>query len=391
MRTSRLAGRNASTSALVCAILLAGMVRNAHGHTILITRGEAVIHEDHLAMRLEVSAEDFLHDPTFALDPDRHMDDAFVRQAAIRHRESLRRRVTLRDVGGRPIPASAVSLEWSPPPGRLFSMDEFRRLRLHYKLVFPFDIRPDFLTFQLVDSAGTQTALSQLALLVSGEHQPTGRTLRLTSRGNAETVEVLWQDDRAQIALDTVQHPASDRAADTEICVPFEQRGSHRFDEVFAEMHRHSEKVLVTVHVPLPILDTWFRFNREHPGAITSGEQHAAAVPVSQLLQRSISVSVGDKVIAPAELNLRFTPITMRGTAESGPLPADDTADESIGFFTGRLVAVLLFPISVSSDEATLTWNLFNPGVLTAAANVTVDGRCRQHDFTTFEPTLVLR
>jgi hypothetical protein len=147
----------------------------------------------------------------------------------------------------------------------------------------------------------------------------------------------------------------------------------------------------LTVNVPLPILDTWFRFKWEQSGAVSAGELRAAVNPVSELLRRSMVVSVRNRELALSELHVRFVPITPRSFEEPGPPAAHENAEESIGFFAGRLVADMFYPLPREYDEPALTWKLFNPVVLTAAANVFVDGGCRQHVFTTYAPTLVVR
>lgn len=100
---------------LVCAgVAVLMFVPSTRGHTILISRGQAILRADRVEVQLEVGAEDFLHYSNIAGDGEGMLPIAALMEAARQHGSAMGAMLVVRDAAGRrlmPLPAT-VRTDW---------------------------------------------------------------------------------------------------------------------------------------------------------------------------------------------------------------------------------------------------------------------------------------
>jgi len=213
----------------------------------------------------------------------------------------------------------------------------------------------------------------QIVLAVRGADQEQGQIVRITSRGNAETVELVRHDGHVTVRTD------EDRGTAGVACAPFDARGSARFKEVFAEIEPEGEGVRVRLSIPLPLLETWMDLPRKQGGSINNGELAAVAGPLRSLIEGAIGL----------EFDGRNIPAEVRSMDLVGPHSAESpaaAADYPLSLFTSRVVAELWFPCGSQPRQLILHWKLLNNAVLSAWAAIHCDGVCTEHLFSAYRP-----
>lgn len=239
-------------------------------------------------------------------------------------------------------------------------------------LTYPVPAPQTLLTFQFKGEEPPARIPSQIVLLVRGPDQTEGSTLRLTSRGNAETVELCWNSNGAAVV-----GPASLNSGGA--CAADEERGPARFKDVFAEFDLGEQGVSARVLIPLPLLQTWIELQQRCEDYLEPDEQRKAVPALRDLLRHAIWAEIDGKPVSPASVDLMILHADGRRTDPSNAaVPA--------GMWTARLEACLHLSTVDDADRVILRWRLFNNAVLRASAAIRVDGLCREHDLTTYYP-----
>ena len=140
------------------------------------------------------------------------------------------------------------------------------------------------------------TALAFAASVASAR----GHTL-LTSRGNAETVALSWQDGRATVLTDDTPQTAGS-------CVPCTDRGVGRLHEVCADMDISEASVEVLVMLPLPLVETWMMLPTRDGEFLDPSEQRACGEALPALMRGALSVESDGRSVVPELVEFRFVP-----------------------------------------------------------------------------------
>ncbi len=355
----------------------------ASAHTVLLSRGEAVVHDGRIAVEIEVWAEDFLHYYAILPDASGHISWAWLGEAAERHAQTIEESLILRDEDGQRLIGEPAQLRWDAPVDGAIQPEELHRLRARYDLVFQITLRPRLLTFQFRWIGDQAVIPSQLVLDVRGSDQPSGDLVRLTSRGNAETIEVHWHDRKATVDagwIDATRIHACAQGAG----------GPARWKEIFAEIEARAQELEARVFIPLPLLETWIPLPRRDEDFLSLGEQQAALAAIAALIQAALSVETDGNPIPAEILEIAFLPANARRSSLSAPdlsplAKGGARGGTPISIWTGRLAARLRFRVESTHDQVTLRWNLFNNAVLSVTAALRVGTRCTERVFSTYE------
>jgi len=348
--------RNAAT---LVAIGLVFAAAPAHGHTLLMTRGEAVIHADHVAVELQVAAEDLLHWQAISPDADGRISLLSLGDAAERHAATLQRVFVIREAKGNRLTCEPFRAEPSWRSESSADLHELRKLHATYRSICAWSTAPRFLTFQLLMTGSDIGVLWQVVLAVHGADAGHAQALRLTSRGNAETVEIAWRGGQAEILAARIAGE----------CTACADRGVARLKELCADIDIADEAIVVRLSIPLPLLQTWITLPNSDGEFLDQDSVKEAAYA---LAARAVAVEFNGKLVAAEVGDLRFVSL--------------DRQSSSISLWTGRMSAQLRFRGVVDADRVGLHWNLFNSAVVTATAFIRSDGGCSEHEFSTYQP-----
>lgn len=341
----------------------------ALGHTLLLSQGEVVIDERAASIELEVSAEDFVH--WYGIGPVAGGDFSVrsLRGAAERHALALHQIFTFRDAAGRRLSSEPFNdhLDW--PSDGMITTEALRALRAKYTTRFSYPSTPRFLTFQILMDGTSPGVLWQTILSVHGSLQDRGRTLRLTSRGNAETIELRWNDGMPSV----LATPAPESLA----CAG---EGVAGLKEVCADIDVGMESVEVRISIPLVLLQTWLTLDGNDDELLDPDEQKSARNVIEPLLGQALIVE-SEGCNSPGQISdIAFLAID----GNRFNLLSERT---SVSLITGRVTVRLHFETITTLQQAEFHWNLFNNAVLSAGSIIKTNGVTSRHEFSTYQPS----
>lgn len=355
-------------------------------------------------MTFDVNAEDFLHLYSYGVEEDeqgRIFADS-LRRAAKRFRGVLGASLILHDEQGERLrlERTDVSLDWPEVKG--IELAHVSRLTAHYTLVYALPFESRLLTMRVEPKDVLTSARWQAALALKEGEGREARSLSLTTGGNAESVELFWNDEVGFVGWGRLG-PAKPWE-----CAPFEQRGADRFKRIFVEIRAvGGSRVEARMCLPLPMVETFAPVERRNGDFLELSERQNLKRVLEPLVLGALQVRIDGKVIPPLAWSLAIRGATNLTTDRSmaSESPAEGivkNADEKTvfiprcanrtlertGFWTGRLEAVLEYriPEGESLERMEIEWRLFNGAVMTATANITLADKCIERIFTTFDP-----
>lgn len=407
--------RMMSASRAVIVVVLVGAsawTTGALAHPIAVARGAAVIDGARVRITLREAGESLIHEmPVSHARGDfagQEIERAFARRAG-----NMVSRLEVRDESGRllagrltkarldPVLADAADsipsrtderihrVAWNPPEVEADSDVSWRGARATYELEYVGQ-RP--LTHVTIRQASPEDAIipTQFALRVQEPSVDAERFVRLTSAGNAETLDLSpppSPDESLNKTCEQSRTPAAD--------VPASMR-RHRFKCIQAVVRREPGRVLVEAYLPLTLLDTWRPIDREQTDFVTPVEQRSACEAAVRLLQENTSL-IGTTREAAA-----IRPAVLL-SALLGPDRAymngwrGQPGDRVMGAWSARVAVRMEFNVQPTESVFKLDWRLFNPAVLTAdlliVREATSSGMAEatEHQVTTYNPTVVLK
>ncbi len=366
-------GNRLRRSLIASVPLMAGsvmaLVRPAMAHSLLVSRGEAVMHTDRIAVEIEIAAEDLLHSHAVAMDEQGRFRLGALAAAARAHTVTLDRTLVIRNTEGNRLQGGPfdAQVDWSS--GGAVELRDLRRQYVKYTSTYVLPSSSGFVFFQLLPVDRSMIVPWQLVLNVRGESQM-GQIVRLTSRGNVESVELSWEDGQPSVL------PAPHRA-EAGSCTPCESRGAARFKQVCADIEVDEPDMDVRLSIPLPLLSTWIALEADDDEFLDLSEQIAAQKSVLTLVHSAIAARNQAGPLSAEMLDVRFV---------SGA----ETTTDRISVWTGGLRAHARFHGTGQVDSFVLRWGLFNGAVLSGVANIHASGRCTEHEFSTYRPEYVI-
>lgn len=344
-------------------------------HSLLRTQGRAVIESDRIVITLDVSPEDFTHLYGLVPSPDGTVALDSVLTLAERHGDDLTASLQIWDERGEPVTGEPFDLSpQGPNPSRIPWM-QLRAMRLRYEASYLLSHRRGVITFRMSPTQQVSAIGQQWVIEVQGSDGAAKQLVQLTSRGNAELVELEWTGRAVRLA------PPRAAAAEAAACEAFEDRGAARFHEIFVDLDVAPDAILVRTSVPLPLLETWFSIPRRAEGRLDPAEQSDLLVAARTLMNSALAVDNDGQLLGSDSLELHLL-----GAVSLPGIRSDSS--ERLGFFTSRLETVQKFATPGPGGRGTVAWKLFNNAVVFARVAVRVDGRCTPMEFTAYSPKL---
>ena len=338
--------------------------RTALGHAMLVSRGTATIHSEHVTLAIEINAEDFLHAPQMRPDAQGKYPTETLRDLISGKAEQLSETIILRDGRGRRLPAYPYTLQ-TPLDLSIerLTPQNMRRMRIHYHADYRLSDPIHHLSFQAALQQGTLIVAWQLTCVVRAAGQPDARTIRLTSRGNIETVKIIRTPQGVAVA--TGGADAAMGCAD-------------RIGEgLCADIRIQEDGLHARIEVPLPLLSTWMSLPTTDDEYLTVFEQQQTVNALGDPWKNALVVRMDAVEVAAQSLKFTWIPLDAEsdGSMELG-------GDVSI--WNGRLRVELHFPTNGFPASLELRWNLFNHSALTAHAYLRSGQTVTEHEFSTY-------
>ncbi|MCA9256854.1 MAG: hypothetical protein KDA33_14495 [Phycisphaerales bacterium] len=341
----------------VCIVAILAAHDRAVAHPVSLSRAKVIVHSDHVDVTIEAPCEDLLH---YGLIPQ-HDDGVYlvseIRPSAAKYADMLRDGLILRDAAGRRLKAEIRSTETTAPDDdkakrQLSTVWETVEIRYAANDKTPLD----FVTFQHRPPLTTQILLTRVGATVQKAGDDRSRELVLTSGGNAETLEFNWEKKAAE----------KRREKDARAWL-----GSGRFNLVHAILETDSRGASLRVVVPLSVSETWRPIQRAKEDTLGVDEQAGVIEFWRDLFAKSYAVKVDGEAATP-----RLEDIALIGPATSER--SIERVAGPIGFYSGRIVAVLRLSDNRDVKSIHLTWKLLNDAVLAAHVLVIEGGEATE-------------
>jgi hypothetical protein len=322
-------------------------------HPLHVIRAEAEIEPGRISVAYTFDGEEFRH-----LTGPGNADSSFERGrllAFIReYEQTLSKKLIVRNENGARESAVLVSTEIEVRGGLMpMSIDslEWSGLTIRYRYEYPLARPVSGVTFQQDPSIDADGELpSQIALSTSLFGSADRRTLRLTSRGNSETLYVA-----DALAQSGAAPPAASESRSV-VCFPREYVEFERFRAPYLVTHRSGRDCRVDLYVPLPLLETWKSIPRGHLDALTVEEQRSAMRLLNELAAEHMRLQIDNQPIPLPPVRqavLLPSQVEIGAFEQTGP----------VGYWSGRAAISYEIKLPHESAKPEIEYRLFNSSI----------------------------
>ncbi len=352
----------------------------ASGHSFSIGRGTADVSRDRIVLTLETDAADLLRHGGF-----RPAEGGFTRthleRAVARHERWLLDVIVIRDASGAPLRGRILDSACRPMPGESFGYETLHQTHVIHMLKYETPEPVSLLTFQLRGSDGPAAGPAQWVLAVRSRENSDVRVIRLTSRGNAETLSFGWIDGRAgqgAVAQSNNGPPPGPPPSHT---APEQKAGDERFGSIQAVVRMDEAEVRCDVYLPLVLAETWMAINRADRDFVSPAEFAPAEERLCALVASRNELAIDGAAPAAGGVSAEFLG------------PEEFVADGNqprrrLSAWTARVAITQRFAVKTPPNELELAWGLFNGMVLTADATVVCGESSEKRRISTYDPVL---
>ncbi|MFQ5501943.1 MAG: hypothetical protein ACE5EQ_06530 [Phycisphaerae bacterium] len=326
----------------------------APAHTILLSRGTTVVHQDRILSRIEINGKDFVH-----YYPLRPVTDGYavstLREAVLKHRQHLLNHFIVRNARGERLHGQCVDVEWNEPSETKINYTRLGEIQVIYVLEHPTGTPPRFLTFQQFFGGDHAPMPARLALSVMSANHSTARFIQLTNRGNVETLEFTWSE-RA------VDKPIPASVSEKQLERPGQSCGPDRFKTVCADLHIDGTVVRCDIYIPIVLLETWLPLQRTNRDFIDANEMIDSRDRLRSFFTGRNRIRINDRRAEPSAVELSFLAPDAR--------TMDEPQMERLGVWSARIGVRLLYETKVPVNHVELIWDLFNNFVFNATVTM---------------------
>lgn len=375
----------------VCTAVGLGSVttQRAHAHGLLLSWGTVVVHPDRVQTRIEVCAEDFVHYYQLRLAQDEFAVSA-IKEAVAQHGHHLLDQFIIRDLSGRRLHGTIVDVKWNVPLSDKIGYAQLRNIAITYTLDHPTGCLPRFLTFQQHFGGANTSMPVQLAVSVTSAGNPVERFIRLTSRGNVETLQFAWPDSDSKPPVSVT----NDLNTPSGHVIP--DMGRNRFKSVYAFIYMDEVDVRCDIYMPLVLLETWLPVKRANVDFLDIQEMTAAKEQIHAFFMRRIPSRVNGKTALPTVAHVSYiSPDASIISSDASFISPDasliDKAEpaQRLGAWSARVCVRLKYLPHAPVTQMELEWNLFNSIVLNAHVVTVFNDVRTKHLVTTYAPKIM--
>lgn len=355
----------------------------AVAHQFSFAHGTVTIHVDRIDVVIEFDGEDLSHLPGAPTD-DREEFAAWLEQAAETHHERVLGRLILRDVDGRRLPVDRARSSHSITSRTSLPKASWTDVRLVERLVFPISAPPLLLTFQMSPDGELSGLRSQWVLAVHGPQEERERLVRLTSGGNAETIELSAPDTTGTCLTAQQALPADVNASAEFESFVFSMLQQRKYTGITAVLRETTSGLTLDVYAPLPLVETFITTSRSNADFVEVDEQRVILSRWNELVASRVQFKIDDRLpLASLQHQAFLAPDAADASAAAAP--------RRLGAFTARTMLRYSLPVADPSASCELTWNLFNSSVLNADVIYASSFHSIVRELSTYSPILRIR
>ncbi len=357
---------------VLCLCALAGV--SARAHPISLTSATIEVNTNQLTATLEVMCEDFVMLYGYVADKDNYISKSNLEEGMKKHSDLLSRDFMLRDRDGQLLSGKLASLEPPMIPERGVLVDDLMQTKVVYHLVYPVAKAPEYLTVQeKIGSGGGAFLPSVMQLTVHQTGAEARPTVALTGEGDVQTFEFGWSGAGAV-------RPSGGATAEAAAGQPSPNMGIESYGAIYAFLYIGPAEVRVEILMPLLTLETWTEVPRKDNNFLEVAEQQAALPRLQEFFRGHNKIVIDGLEVPPVVQRLDFYGVDFKDfavTAEPRRLSA----------WTARVGVILTYSTKGVPNQVAVTWDLFNPRVLSARAAVFAGEDAKPHRFTRYQPT----
>jgi hypothetical protein len=346
----------------------------AAAHPISLSSAAIEVSSNQVAARIEVMCEDFVMLYGYTADRDNYISKADLQDGMKKHSDLLLHDFMIRDRDGQLLSGKLETVAPPTIPERGVLVEDLMQSKVVYHLVYPVAKPPEYLTFQqrIGSSRGAFIpSIVQLAVRQAGrEPLP---AVALTGEGDVQTLEFDWSGSGSP------KRPAGEPVDAAAGQTP-RNMGIESYGAIYAFLYIEATEVRIEILMPLLTLETWMDVGRKDPNFLEVSEQQAALPALKDFFSSHNQVVIDGIEVPPAVQRLDFYGVDFKDFAAAAE-------PRRLSAWTARLGAILTYSTKGMPNQVAITWNLFNPRVLSARAAVFAGEEAQRCHFTRYQPT----
>ena len=346
----------------------------AGAHPISLCNGAVEVGRDQVTARLEVMCEDFVMLYGYTADQDNYISKTNLLEGMKRHIDLLLRDFMIRDQNGQLLAGRLANIETPAIPQRGILVDDLMQTKIVYQFAYPVAKPPPFLTFQeRIGSSSGAFVPSVLQLTVRQAGSEPLPTVTLTGEGEVQTFKFDWSENG-------VAKPQAGTTNDVVAGQPQGDMGIQSYGAIYAFLYVEPSEVRVEILMPVLTFETWTDLPRKDRNFLEVDEQQAAVPALKEFFGSHNQVVIDGLEVRPVVRRLDFYGLDFKDFAVAAE-------PRRLSAWTARLGVILAYSTKGLPNQVAITWDLFNPKVLSARAAVFAGDDARPCRFTRYQPT----
>jgi hypothetical protein len=341
-------------------VLLASLAVVSPGgwaHSISFLKGELVVHQDKLEIKLDVRSEDILLSGGTSFIVVDQVPRRDVLSGVEAHRKFLLEGIRIDDAEGQRLTGRITKVEIPPLPAGAILLSNLMATNFTYHLEYPLAKPPARLAFQQqFDISRTATpVVMELRVVRAG--QTNGLTIPIPMGDTPEFVAIDWSDE----SLPPVA-------------------AAPPLDPVEAFLYIQDDEVRVEILVPLRTLESWQPLPRAYPGVLEVAEQDAAKPALEKWFAEFNELRIDGVLVRPRLDRLDYYGVDFQDLAAR-------LKPKRLSVGSARVGAILSYSTKGAARQVDLKWTLFNDRVTSARPVVFAYDQGRRIELSESKPT----
>jgi len=357
-------------TALLCLVLAAGRLS---AHPISLITIEALVHRDKMEVKIAVMPEDFLLVYGLAANPQSRLAAADIVKCAELHKKFLLDGLIARDADGNRLVGKVVRVEMPPLPEEGLPVSELMATTIQYHLEYPLNRPPTHLSFQQNFGGKGMMIPALVTLVVTREGLPPEPEVRVPGEEGVETVAFDWNETSRPATSDYAAARARQEQKRKQ------NMGISSYSATYTFVYIENEEVRVEILMPLLTLEMWQPVARATPDFLDVPEQVAARPVLEKFFTGQNEMKIDGLLVKPKLDRLDFYGVDFTDFAARA-------APRRLSAWTGRVGAILTYPVKGAPNHVELKWTLFNNEMLVARAVIFAYDQGARFVFSPTEP-----
>ena len=343
-------------------------------HPISLCSAAVEVSGNQVTARLEVMCEDFVMLYGYTADAENYISKTNLVEGIKRHIDLLLRDFMIRDHEGQLLSGRLENIETPAIPDRGILVDDLMQTKIVYQFAYPVAKPPVYLTFQeQIGSSSGAFVPSVMQLTVRQTGNAPLPTVTLTGEGEVQTFRFDWSGTGAAKSPSGTTNEAAASQAPGDM-------GIESYGAIYAFLYVEPAEVRVEILMPVLTLETWNEVPRKDRNFLEVTEQQAAIPALKEFFGSHNQVVVDGLEVRPVVRRLDFYGLDFKDFAVAAE-------PRRLSAWTARLGVILTYSTKGLPNQVGVTWDLFNPKVLSVRAAVFAGEDAKRCRFTRYQPT----